>query len=123
MKQDLCQAPDYFMMDELLSEEHLLIRNAARDWLKEKFHLLLKKLVKKQSFKKIITGLGRWGLWTAIPQQYGGSGLDEISYGLIMQELERGDSEWSTASVQSSLVAFIWKYGSENKKINFYQNF
>ena len=123
MKQDLYQAPDYFMMDELLSEEHLLIRNAARDWVKREISPIIEDACQKAEFpKKIITGLGEIGAFGPyIPQQYGGSGLDQISYGLIMQELERGDSGVrSTASVQSSLVMYpIWKYGSEEQKNKF----
>jgi len=123
MKQDLYQAPDYFMMDELLSEEHLLIRNAARDWVKREISPIIEKACQKAEFpKKIISGLGEIGAFGPyIPQQYGGSGLDQISYGLIMQELERGDSGVrSTASVQSSLVMYpIWKYGSEEQKNKF----
>ena len=123
MKQDLYQAPDYFMMDELLSEEHLLIRNAARDWVKKEISPIIEEACQKAEFpKKIITGLGEIGAFGPyIPQQYGGSGLDQISYGLIMQELERGDSGVrSTASVQSSLVMYpIWKYGSEEQKNKF----
>ena len=115
MKQDLYQAPDYFMMDELLSEEHLLIRNAARDWVKREISPIIEEACQKAEFpKKIITGLGEIGAFGPyIPQQYGGSGLDQISYGLIMQELERGDSGVrSTASVQSSCYVphmEIWK--------------
>tara|TARA_B100000900_G_scaffold234739_1_gene199272 strand:+ start:8858 stop:10036 length:1179 start_codon:yes stop_codon:yes gene_type:complete len=123
MKQDLYQAPDYFMMDELLSEEHLLIRNAARDWVKREISPIIEEACQKAEFpKKIIKGLGEIGAFGPyIPQEYGGSGLDQISYGLIMQELERGDSGVrSTASVQSSLVMYpIWKYGSEEQKNKF----
>ncbi len=123
MKQDLYQAPDYFMMDELLSEEHLLIRNAARDWVKREISPIIEEACQKAEFpKRIITGLGEIGAFGPyIPQQFGGSGLDQISYGLIMQELERGDSGVrSTASVQSSLVMYpIWKYGSEEQKNKF----
>ena len=123
MKQDLYNAPDYFMMDELLSEEHLLIRNAAREWVKREVSPIIEEACQKAEFpKKIISGLGEIGAFGPyIPQEYGGSGLDQISYGLIMQELERGDSGVrSTASVQSSLVMYpIWKYGSEEQKNKF----
>ncbi len=62
MKQDLYQAPDYFMMDELLSEEHLLIRNAARDWVKREISPIIEKACQKAEFpKKIISGLGEIG--------------------------------------------------------------
>ena len=120
MKQDLYQAPDYFKMDELLSEEHLLIRDAAREWVKREISPIIEEACQKAEFpKKIISGLGEIGAFGPyIPQEYGGAGLDQISYGLIMQELERCDSGLrSTASVQSSLVMYpIWKYGSEEQK-------
>ncbi len=123
MKQDLYQAPDYFKMDELLSEEHLLIRDAAREWVKREISPIIEEACQKAEFpKKIISGLGEIGAFGPyIPQKYGGSGLDQISYGLIMQELERGDSGVrSTASVQSSLVMYpIFKYGSEEQKNKF----
>ena len=123
MKQDLYQAPDYFKMDELLSEEHLLVRNAAREWVKREISPIIEEACQKAEFpKKIISGLGEIGAFGPyISQKYGGSGLDQISYGLIMQELERGDSGVrSTASVQSSLVMYpIFKYGSEEQKNKF----
>ena len=123
MSQDLYQAPDYFLMDELLSEEHKLIRDAAREWVKRAVSLIIEEACQKAEFpKQIIKGLGEIGAFGPyIPSEYGGPGLDQISYGLIMQELERGDSGVrSTASVQSSLVMYpIWKYGSEKQKIKF----
>ena len=123
MTQDLFQAPDYFLMDELLSEEHKLIRNTAREWVKRDISPIIEDACQKCEFpKQIIKGLGEIGAFgTYIPVEYGGSGLDQISYGLIMQELERGDSGVrSTASVQSSLVMYpIWKYGSEEQKQKF----
>ena len=123
MTKDLFQAPDYFLMDELLSEEHKLIRNTAREWVKRDISPIIEDACQKCEFpKQIIKGLGEIGAFgTYIPVEYGGSGLDQISYGLIMQELERGDSGVrSTASVQSSLVMYpIWKYGSEEQKQKF----
>ena len=74
---------------------------------------------------QIIPGLGEiGGFGPYIPVEYGGAGLDQISYGLIMQELERCDSGLrSTSSVQSSLVMYpIWKFGTESKRKDFYQS-
>ena len=95
MLQDLYQAPDYFLMDELLTEEHKLIRDAAREWVKREVSPIIEDACQKAEFpKQIIKGLGEIGAFGPyIPAKYGGSGLDQISYGLIMQELERGDRD------------------------------
>ncbi len=123
MAQDLYQAPDYYNLDELLTEEHLLIRDAAREWVKRDISPIIEEACQKAEFpKQIISGLAEIGAFGSyIPEEYGGMGLDQISYGLIMQELERGDSGVrSTASVQTSLVMYpIWKYGSEAQKNKF----
>ncbi len=123
MSQDLYEAPDYFLLDELLTEEHKLIRDAAREWVKREISPIIEDACQNAEFPKhIIPGLAEIGAFGPyIPEEYGGAGLDQISYGLIMQELERGDSGIrSTASVQSSLVMYpIWKYGSEEQKQKF----
>ena len=123
MKQDLYQAPDYFKMDELLTEEHKLIRDAAREWVKRDISPIIEEACQKAEFpKNIIPGLAEIGAFGPyIPVKYGGAGLDNISYGLIMQELERGDSGIrSTASVQSSLVMYpIFKYGNEEQRVKY----
>ena len=123
MSQDLYQAPDYFLMDELLTEEHKLVRDTAREWVKREVSPIIEDACQKAEFpNQIINGLGEIGAFGPyIPSKYGGPELDQISYGLIMQELERGDSGVrSTASVQSSLVMYpIWKYGSEVQKQKF----
>ena len=123
MSQDLYEAPDNFLMDELLTEENRLIRDAARDWVKREVSPIIEEACQKAEFpKEIIKGLGEIGAFGPyIPAKYDGAGLDQISYGLIMQELERGDSGVrSTASVQSSLVMYpIWKFGSEEQKTKF----
>ena len=120
MKQDLFQAPDYYNLDELLTEEHKLIRNSARDWVKKSVSPIIEEYAQKAKFPdQLIKGLADIGAFGPyIPEEYGGAGLDHISYGLLMQEIERGDSGIrSTASVQSSLVMFpIWEYGSEDQK-------
>lgn len=120
MSEDLFQSTDYFQLDELFSEEHLLVRSSARDWVKKAVSPIIEGACENAKFPKdLISGLAEIGAFGSyIPIKYGGSGLDQISYGLIMQELERGDSGIrSTASVQSSLVMYpIWKYGSEQQK-------
>ncbi|HBO30276.1 MAG TPA: acyl-CoA dehydrogenase [Leeuwenhoekiella sp.] len=116
MKPDLFEAPDYYNLDDLLTEEHKLVRSAARDWVKRDVSPIIEEAAQKAEFpKKIIKGLAEIGAFGPyIPEEYGGAGLDQISYGLIMQEIERGDSGVrSTASVQSSLVMYpIFKFGS-----------
>ena len=120
MSNDLFQAPDYFNMDELLSEEHKLIRETAREWVKKDISPIIEEACQQATFpKQILGGLAEIGAFGPyIPEDYGGAGLDQISYGLIMQELERGDSGIrSTASVQSSLVMYpIYKYGNEEQR-------
>ncbi|NQY05227.1 MAG: acyl-CoA dehydrogenase family protein [Flavobacteriaceae bacterium] len=120
MKQDLFQAPDYYQLDDLLSEEHKLVRDAAREWVKRDVSPIIEDYAQKAEFPtSIISGLAEIGAFGPyIPEEYGGAGLDQISYGLIMQEIERGDSGVrSTASVQSSLVMYpIWKYGTEEQR-------
>ena len=120
MATDLFQAPDYYNLDDLLSEEHIMVRDAARDWVKRAVSPIIEEACQKAEFpKQIVPGLGEIGAFGPyIPAEYGGAGLDQISYGLIMQELERGDSGIrSTASVQSSLVMYpIYQYGNEEQR-------
>ena len=120
MKLDLFSAPDYYQIDDLLTEEHLLVRGAARDWVKREISPIIENYAQEARFPEhLLPGLAEVGAFGPyIPEEYGGAGLDYISYGLLMQEIERGDSGIrSTASVQSSLVMFpIWKYGSEAQK-------
>ena len=123
MKPDLFQAPDYYLLDELLTDEHKLVRDAAREWVKREVSPIIEEYAQKAEFPaQIIKGLADIGAFGPyIPEQYGGAGLDQISYGLIMQEIERGDSGVrSTASVQSSLVMYpIWKYGNEEQRMKY----
>ena len=120
MKKDLFQAPDYYNLDDLLTDEHKLIREVARDWVKRDVSPIIEEYAQKAKFPtQIINGLAEIGAFGPyIPEEYGGAGLDQISYGLIMQEIERGDSSVrSTASVQSSLVMYpIFKYGNEEQR-------
>lgn len=120
MPQDRFQGHDYFLMDELLTEEHRLIRDSVREWVKRDVSPIIEEYAQRAEFpKQIIKGLAGIGAFGPyIPTEYGGGGLDQISYGLIMQEIERGDSGVrSTASVQSSLVMYpIFTYGSEEQR-------
>lgn len=123
MKPDLFQAPDYYLLDDLLSDEHKLVRDAARAWVKKEVSPIIEEYAQKAEFpKQLVKGLGEiGGFGPYIPVEYGGAGLDQISYGLIMQEIERGDSGVrSTSSVQSSLVMYpIWKYGTEEQRMKY----
>jgi glutaryl-CoA dehydrogenase len=120
MKADLFQAPDYYSVDDLLTEEHKLVRDAARSWVKKEVSPIIEDAAQNAQFpKQLLAGLAEIGAFGPyIPEQYGGAGLDQISYGLLMQEIERGDSGIrSTASVQSSLVMYpIWAYGNEDQR-------
>ncbi|MGD1945458.1 MAG: acyl-CoA dehydrogenase family protein [Croceivirga sp.] len=120
MKPDLFEAPDYYNLDDLLSDEHRLVRDAARQWVKRDVSPIIEEYAQNAEFpKQILKGLAEIGAFGPyIPEGYGGAGLDQISYGLIMQEIERGDSGVrSTASVQSSLVMYpIFAYGTEEQR-------
>lgn len=123
MRTDQFQGHDYYGMDELLTDEHKLIRETARAWVKKEVSPIIEEYYERSEFpKQLIPGLAEIGAFGPyIPEEYGGAGMDQISYGLIMQELERSDSGLrSTASVQSSLVMFpIWKYGTEEQRKKF----
>ena len=117
---DFFQSPDYFLVDELLTEEHKMIRDTVRSYVKKEISPIIEDYAQKAEFPQhIVKQLGELGCFgPTVPIEYGGGGLDYISYGLMMQELERGDSGVrSTASVQGSLVMFpINAYGSEEQK-------
>ena len=113
------QSPDYYQIDELLTEEHKLIRQSVRDWVNESIIPVIDDYAQKHKPFNVMKQLGEIGaLGPYIPTKFGGAGLDQISYGLIMQELERGDSAIrSAASVQSSLVMYpIYTFGSEEQR-------
>ncbi|HRI28021.1 MAG TPA: acyl-CoA dehydrogenase family protein [Chitinophagales bacterium] len=118
--QDKFRYHDYYLVDELLTDEQRLIRNTVQEWVKRDISPIIEDYAQRAQFpKQIIKGLAEVGAFgPTIPVEYGGQGLDYISYGIIMQELERGDSGVrSTASVQSSLVMYpIYTYGSEAQK-------
>ena len=120
MEKDNYQHPDYYLLDELLTDEHKLIRDTVRAYVKKEISPIIEEYAQRAEFpKQIIKGLGEIGCFGPfVPEEYGGPGLDYISYGIMMQELERCDSGVrSTASVQGSLVMFpILKFGSEEQK-------
>ncbi len=119
-KTDNFQSPDYFNLDELLTEEHKLIRESVRNYVKKEISPIIEDYAQRAEFpQQIVKQMGELGVFgPTVPEQYGGGGLDYISYGLMMQELERGDSGVrSTASVQGSLVMFpIYQYGNEEQR-------
>ncbi|PLX11228.1 MAG: acyl-CoA dehydrogenase [Marinilabiliales bacterium] len=112
--------PDYFQIDELFTEEHLIIRDAIRNWVNKSVKPIIDNAAQNHEFPmRFIKELGEIGAFGPyIPEKYGGAGLDQTSYGIIMTELERGDSSIrSAASVQSSLVMYpIYTFGSEEQK-------
>jgi glutaryl-CoA dehydrogenase len=120
MSKDQYKGHDYYLMDELLSDEHKLIRDSARAWVKKEVSPIIDDYYERAEFpNQILNGLASiGGFGPYIPEEYGGAGLDQISYGLIMQELERCDSGLrSTSSVQSSLVMYpIYKFGSDDQR-------
>src|SRR4051812_3514305 len=120
VKTDTFQSPDYYLLDELLTEEQKLIRETVRNYVKKEITPVIEDFAQNAEFpQKIVQQLGELGCFgPTIPVEYGGGGFEYISYGLMMQELERGDSGVrSTASVQGSLVMFpIYQYGSEEQR-------
>lgn len=119
-KTDFFQSPDYYLLDELLTDEQKLIRETVRNYVKKDISPIIEDYAQRTEFpQQIVPQLGALGCFgPTIPEAYGGGGLDYISYGLMMQELERGDSGVrSTASVQGSLVMFpIYVYGNEEQR-------
>ncbi|MEI6596534.1 MAG: acyl-CoA dehydrogenase family protein, partial [Bacteroidota bacterium] len=119
-KQDQYIQPDYYVLDDLLTEEHKLIRASVREYVKRELSPIIEDVAQKAQFPyHILKQLGDIGAFgPQLPAEYGCGGMDYITYGIIMQELERCDSGIrSTASVQGSLVMYpITKFGSEEQK-------
>lgn len=115
--------PDYYLVDELLTEEHKIIRSAIRDWVDRSVKPIIEAAAQNHTFPlHLIKEMGEIGAFGPfIPEKYGGSGLDQIAYGIIMTELERGDSAIrSAASVQTSLVMYpIFTFGSEEQRMKY----
>ncbi len=120
LKQDVYEQPDFYQIDSLLTDEHKLIRSSIRDFVKKEISPFIEDWAQRAHFPyEIVRKFGEIGAFgPTIPLEYGGGGLDYISYGIIMQEIERGDSGMrSTASVQGSLVMYpIYKFGSEAQR-------
>jgi len=118
--QDHFEAPDFYQIDDLLTNEHKLIRDAVRTFVKKEISPIIESYAQRAEFPRhLVQKFGEIGAFgPTIPTEYGGGGLDYIAYGLIMQEIERGDSGMrSTVSVQSSLVMYpIYAFGSEEQK-------
>jgi len=117
---DEFESPDFYQIDDLLTDEQKLVRSAMRDFVKQEITPFIEEWTQNSEFpKSIVQKFGEMGAFGPfIPATYGGGEMDYTSYGLIMQEIERGDSGMrSTASVQGSLVMYpIFKYGSEEQK-------
>jgi glutaryl-CoA dehydrogenase len=110
---------DYYGIDDLLTEEQRMMRDAVRDWVEAKFLPIVSQHHRDGTFPmELAKDLGEMGVFGATLKGYGCAGLDNVAYGLIMQELERGDSGLrSFASVQSGLVMYpIYSYGSDAQK-------
>ncbi len=122
-KTDRFQSHDYYNIDELLSEEHLLARDAVRNWVSQEVMPIIEDYAERAEYPKhLVKGLAEIGAFgPSLPAKYGCGGMDEIAYGIIMQELERGDSAVrSAASVQGSLVMYpIYKFGSEEQRMKY----
>jgi glutaryl-CoA dehydrogenase len=119
-KQDTFEHPDFYGMDDLLTEEHIMVRGAVRDFVKKEISPYIESWAENAYFpQEIVKKFGEVGAFgPQLPAEYGCGGMDYIAYGLIMQEIERGDSGMrSTASVQGSLVMYpIYKFGNEEQR-------
>ncbi len=123
VKTDRFQFHDHYLVEDLLSDDHRMAREAVREWVKQEVSPIIEECSEKAECPKhLFKGLAEIGAYgPSIPVKYGGGGMDEIAYGVIMQELERGDSGIrSMASVQGSLVMYpIYKYASEEQKMKY----
>ena len=112
--------PDFYNISDLLTEEELFIQKTAHDFVSNEFKPIINEHFEKGTFpSKIATKLGELGfMGSSLPEESGGAGVSNVAYGLILHELERGDSGLrSFASVQGSLVMYpIHEYGSEEQK-------
>jgi len=117
---DQFEMPDFYGIEDLLTDEHRLVRQSMRDFVGKEILPIIEHCAENNHFpREIVRKFGDVGAFgPVVPAEYGGGGLDYISYGIIMQEIERGDSGMrSTASVQSSLVMYpIWQFGSEEQR-------
>ncbi|MEZ0607421.1 acyl-CoA dehydrogenase family protein [Fibrella sp. WM1] len=120
---DAFEAPDFYQIDDLLTAEQKLVRSAMRTFVKREITPTIDEYAQRAEFPEgIVPKFGQIGAFgPTLPVEVGGGGLDQISYGLMMQEIERGDSALrSTVSVQSSLVMYpIWAFGSDEQKAHY----
>src|SRR5271165_3389727 len=110
---------DYLLIDSLFSEQELLVRQTARQFVEDRVMPIIKDCFREGRFpKELIPELGHLGFLGANLEGYGCAGMSNVEYGLVMQELERGDSGFrSFVSVQSGLVMYpIYAFGSEHQK-------
>jgi len=111
---------DYFYFDSLLSEEELMVRNSVREFVNDKIIPIIEKKYREGLFPlELVSQMGELGIFgMTLPQKYGCAEMNNVAYGLVMQELERGDSGVrSFASVQSGLVMYpIYTFGSEEQR-------
>jgi glutaryl-CoA dehydrogenase len=112
--------PDYYNVDALLSEDERMIRDTVRSFVDDEIIPIIEKHYEEGTFpREMVRRCGELGMFgPTVPEEYGGGGLNSVTYGLICQELERGDSALrSMVSVQGSLVMYpIWQYASEELK-------
>ncbi len=117
---DNYQALDFYELDDQFSEEERMVRDAVRSWVGERFLPGVLENWEDAVFPMdLVPELGELGVFgPTVPEEYGGAGLNGVCYGLICQELERGDSGLrSFVSVQGSLVMYpIFTYGNEEQK-------
>jgi glutaryl-CoA dehydrogenase len=115
------QGVDYYQADGLLSEEEILVRDTIRDFVDEQVLPIIEHHNRAASFPiELVPAMGKLGMLGAtLPEQYSCAGMNNVAYGLVMQELERGDSAIrSFASVQSALVMYpIFTFGSEKQRV------
>lgn len=120
LKQDRFEHPDFYQVDDLFTDEQKLARESMRQFVKREITPFIEDWSQHAIFPvEIVRKFGEVGAFgPTIPTEYGGGGMDYTSYGLIMQEIERGDSGMrSTASVQGSLVMYpIFKFGNEEQR-------
>ncbi|MEM7104483.1 MAG: acyl-CoA dehydrogenase family protein [Bacteroidota bacterium] len=122
-RQDRFQGHDYYQIEELWDTEHILVRDATREWVKQEVSPIIEEYSEKAEYPRhLVSGLAELGAFgPSLPEKYGCLGMDEMAYGIIMQELERGDSGIrSAASVQGSLVMYpIYKFGNEEQRMKY----
>ncbi len=116
------QSPDFMNLDSLLSEEERMVRDAVREWVSDRYLPLVEKAYRDGYFpKEVIPEIAELGTLGGNLDYPDFPGLSSVAYGLVMQELERGDSGLrSFVSVQGALVMFpIWRYGTDEQKAKY----